>query len=101
MQVGSLVECVADFSKIEEQWNVSYPKQKEILTITNIAPHPNAELRTKEIVLLEFDEYPDIPGLCDKTEEGVDNFVELQPPMDNVLESIMMEEATIPSVVFY
>jgi hypothetical protein len=84
MKVGSLVECVADFTRSEIEWGFSYPKRGEVLTVSDISRHPNKSCDTKGIVLLNFEEYPYLVGVCDKTYRGKDNFIELQPPMDMV-----------------
>ena len=91
MQVGSLVETVGNFEDARLTWGHDYPKKGEILTVSNITKHPNAEVSKKGIILLHFEEKPNLTGLCDKTIYGEANFVELLPPMS--IEELFEEEA--------
>lgn len=90
MQIGSLVECVTDFSATRVYWKLNYPDKGDILTISNMEPH----FRYKGLTLLYFAELPDFPtGICDKTAYGEDNFRELQPPIEiDIKECFPIEE---------
>ncbi len=90
MQVGSLVETVGNFENARLTWGFDYPKKGDILTISSITKHPNVEVSKKGIVLLRFEEKPNLTGVCDKTVHGEANFVELMPPMS--LEELFKEE---------
>lgn len=92
MQVGSLVETVGDFKQVEMEWGFVYPKKGEILVVSNITEHPNNKCRKKGIILLHFDEYPKLFGICDKTYKGESNFIELQPPIEVSIENICCVE---------
>lgn len=91
MQIGSLVKCVSSFEDLRLIWKFDYPKIGDILTISNISKHPNKECSNKGIVLLSFEEKPDlIFGVCDKTVDGKVNFVEVLPPI-NLEEELKFE----------
>ncbi|MEK6829088.1 MAG: hypothetical protein AABY15_03095 [Nanoarchaeota archaeon] len=85
MQSGSIVETVGDFEEVRRQWGLPYPKKGDALTVSAVTPHPNEECRKKGIVLLSFEEIPNLPGVCDKTLSGKPNFVELSLP-DEIME---------------
>lgn len=93
MQIESLVETVGDFSQLEMEWGFTYPKKGEILVVSNITQHPNDKNRKKGIVLLHFNEYPKLFGICDKTYKGEPNFIELQPPLEVSIEKLCCVEA--------
>lgn len=82
MKVGSIVETVADFEMERIEWGLQYPKKGDVLTVSSITKHPNKQVSGKGIVLLNFEELPMLPGLCDKTIRGKDNFIELLLPDD-------------------
>lgn len=82
MQAGSLVETVGNFDSVRLFWGYNYPKKGDVLTISNLEPHHNEECRAKGIMLLYFEELPDLVGVCDKNMKDEPNFIELQPPMD-------------------
>lgn len=77
MQVGSIVETVGDFETVRMQWGLPYPKKGDVLTVMAITKHPNRDVSKKGIVLLHFEEIPNLTGVCDKTINGKPNFVEL------------------------
>ena len=81
MQIGSLVETVGDFEEIRSTWHLPYPKKGDILTISGISKHGNSSVSKKGIVLLNFEELPNLVGVCDKTIHGEPNFVEVLPPI--------------------
>lgn len=82
MRTGSIVETVANFNDLEITWGFSYPKRGDVLTISSIKRHHNASLDKKGIVLLCFEELPNLVPLCDKTLSGIPNFIELILPDD-------------------
>lgn len=92
MQIGSLVQCVTDFSHQELQTGMKYPENQEMLVICGIEEHGNADCRKKEIVLLTFEEYPDLHGICDKRIDNTPNFVELQPPAEELMHDLFSDE---------
>jgi len=67
-----------------------YPKKGDCLTVVNIAKHPNNEVSKKGIVLLYFEEIPNLLGVCDKQINGNPNFVELLLPDD--IEELLVEQ---------
>lgn len=81
MQVGSLVETVADFTEEQAIYNLPYPQKGDYLVISEIRDHHNPQCKSLGIVLLSFEELPTTPGLCDKQIDGTPNFVELLPPI--------------------
>ncbi len=80
MQIGSIVETVGNFEKIRRMWGFPYPKRGDVLTVCSIIPHSNTDVRKRGIVLLHFEELPDVPGMCDKDINGKPNFIELKLP---------------------
>lgn len=82
MEVGSLVETIGDFTELRMTWNLPYPKKGKILTVASIILHHNNHSRKKGIVLLKFEELPNLVEVCDKTINGKINFVEVLPPVD-------------------
>lgn len=82
MKVGSIVETVVNFEKERLEYGFTYPYRGDILTVSAITPHPNLENRKKGIVLLNFEELPNLIGLCDKQVNSRPNFIELLPPVD-------------------
>jgi hypothetical protein len=82
MQIGSIVETVGDFETVRMQWGFPYPKEGDVLTVMAITKHPNREVSKKGIVLLHFEEIPNLTGVCNKTINGKPNFVELLLPDD-------------------
>ncbi len=82
MQVGSIVETVGDFETVRIQWGLPYPKKGDVLTVMAITKHPNRDVSKKGIVLLHFEEIPNLTGVCDKTINDKPNFVELLLPDD-------------------
>ena len=82
MKVGSLVETVADFENLRREWGLPYPKKGDVLTVMAITKHPNNFVSRKGIVLLHFEEIPNLHGVCDKQVTGKPNFLELQLPDD-------------------
>ena len=89
MQEGSLVVALTSFDEVKREWPaLPFPNKGDILTICDIRPHPNAEIRALGIVLLFFDELEGSPGICDKTVEGEWNFAEIQPPMEINIEEL-------------
>jgi hypothetical protein len=82
MEIGSLVETVGDFTRVQIEWGFGYPKKGELLVVSDITKHPNKQMDKKGIVLLNFYEYPNLVGVCDKTYQGKYNFLELQKPMN-------------------
>jgi hypothetical protein len=82
MQVGSIVETVGDFEELRKIWNLPYPKKGDGLTVKAIFKHPSKETSKKGIVLLHFEEIPELPGICDKDINGKPNFIELLLPDD-------------------
>jgi len=85
MQIESIVETVGDFETVRMQWGLPYPKKGDVLTVMAITKHPNSDVSKKGIVLLHFEEIPNLTGVCDKTINGKSNFVELLLP-DNIEE---------------
>jgi hypothetical protein len=97
MQVDSLVKVETDFTEQQLRHpDIDYPVKDTIITVSNISPHPNKEVRDLGIVLLEFYEHPDGIPLCDKTVNGDHNFVELQPPMQSVIHELMSNAISEP-----
>lgn len=95
MQVDSLVKVEADFSEQQLHWpDIEYPVKDSVITVSNISPHPDKQTRDLGIVLLEFHEYPNTPGLCDKTINGEHNFIEVQPPMKAVIHELINQPST-------
>lgn len=92
MQIGSLIQCVTDFSELEKIYGIEYPKDKEMLVVSGIEEHPQPDVRKKGIHVLHFEEYPDHPGCCDKRIDDTNNFVELQPPGDLFMSELFPEE---------
>lgn len=82
MQIGSIVETVGDFEDVRREWGLPYPKKGDVLTVMGITKHPNKDVSRKGIVLLHFDEIPNLTGVCDKQINGKPNFVELLLPDD-------------------
>lgn len=82
MQIGSIVETVGDFEQLRIEWGLPYPKNGDVLTICAITKHPNPKANKKGIVLLHFEEIPNLVGVCDKKVDGNPNFVELMLPDD-------------------
>jgi hypothetical protein len=82
MQIGSIVETVGNFETERKNWGLPYPKTGEVLTVMAITKHPNKDVSRKGIVLLHFEEIPNLTGICDKTIQGKLNFVELLLPDD-------------------
>ena len=82
MQIGSIVEMVGNFETERKNWGWPYPKTGDVLTVMAITKHPNADVSKKGIVLLHFEEIPNLVGICDKTIQGKPNFVELILPGD-------------------
>lgn len=80
MEIGSIVETVGDFEEIRGVWGLPYPKKGDVLTISGITKHANRKVDRKGIVLLHFEEIPNLPGICDKQINGEPNFVELLLP---------------------
>ena len=78
MQIGSIVETVGDFEQVRREWGLPYPKKGDVLTVMAITKHPNIEVSRMGIVLLHFEEIPNLTGVCDKTVNGKPNFVELR-----------------------
>jgi len=78
MRVGSIVQTTNGFKKERAYWGFSYPKKGDVLTISAITPHANPNVNKKGIVLLYFEETPNLIGLCDKTVNGNPNFIELK-----------------------
>mgnify|MGYP001573299130 CR=1 FL=1 len=85
METGSIVETVGDFEEVRRQWRLQYPKRGDVLTVSAVTPHPDAECRRKGIVLLYFEEIPGLTGISDKKIDGTPNFVELRLP-DEIME---------------
>jgi len=77
MQVGSIVEVVANFEHLRRTWGIPYPKKGDVLTISGITKHPNKKARENNIVLLSFEETPFLIGICDKKFDSTPNFIEL------------------------
>jgi hypothetical protein len=82
MEIGSIVETVADFEDLRRIWGFAYPKKGEVLTVASITRHPSTLPRRQGIVLLTFEETPNLVGLSDKTINGDVNFLELLLPED-------------------
>ena len=80
MRVGSIVETVGCFEEVRREWKLPYPKKGDVLTVSAVTPHHNADCRKKGIVLLHFEEIPNLPGVCDKTIDNKPNFLELIIP---------------------
>lgn len=80
MKVGSIVQTVANFETLRAIWGLPYPKVGDVLTVCAITQHPNNEVSKKGIVLLHFEELPNLTGLCDKEVSGKPNFIELMLP---------------------
>ncbi len=91
MKVGSIVETVGDFEELRRTWGFPYPKKGEVLTISAITPHPNKSMRKLGIVLLNFEEIPNLTGVSDKTMHNDPNFVELRLP-DEIYELLKCKE---------
>ena len=91
MKEGSKVLTVNSFEDVRTLWGYPYPRLGDILTVSSVTPHPNPQMRNRGIVLLNFEELPTLTGVCDKTSNGVQNFIELQTKEDidfNVDEAI-------------
>ena len=82
MKIGSIVETVGDFSEERKVWGLDYPYIGDVLTVSFIEEHPNDEVREAGIVLLHFEELPNLIGLCDRTYDNKPNFLELTLPDD-------------------
>ncbi len=80
MKKGSIVQAVVGFEVVRQQWGYSYPKKGDILTVSEVAKHPNPKVSKAGIVLLYFEELPNMIGICDKTINGCPNFLELHLP---------------------
>jgi len=93
MKIGSIVETVGDFEELRLMYGFPYPKKGDPLTIRSIEEHPNPDVRSRGIVLLYFEEIPDLVGVCDKSISGKPNFLELLLPDDirNLLENPLEE----------
>lgn len=87
MKIGSTVKTVTSFERMP-LYGKMYPKLGEILTVSDIQPHPNPECLRCGMQLLSFEEKPDIPGICDRRFSGQLNFVEMLPPMTIDVEKI-------------
>ena len=90
MKAGSKVETVSDFSYLRSEWDLPYPSKGDILTVSSITPHHKKDIRDKGIVLLTFEELPDLVPVCDKDFNGNPNFIELVM-FDDVLKDIEKE----------
>lgn len=77
MRVGSIVEVVGNFEESRLVWGLPYPKKGEVLTVSFVTEHPTPNVRNKGIVLLTFEELPNMIGICSMTFDGKPNFVEL------------------------
>ena len=77
MRIGSIVETVADFTEVSKVWGYNYPDKGQLLTIRLIEDHPVPDVAALGIVLLYFEELPDLVGVCNKKADGIPNFVEL------------------------
>lgn len=82
MKIGSIVETVGDFEDVRREWGLPYPKKGDVLTVSSITEHPHISVRKKGIVLLNFEEIPNLIGVCDKKVNGSPNFIELSLPND-------------------
>jgi hypothetical protein len=82
MQIGSLVETVADFTEERNTYRLPYPNKGDMLVVSDMKDHNNAECRKHGIVLLFFEEIPNMIGICDKQMDGTPNFIELMPPIE-------------------
>lgn len=93
MKAGSIVETVADFEDLRRIWGFPYPNKGDILTVRFIEEHPLPELRYKGVILLHFEEIPNLIGVCDKEESGKPNFIELllHPDIQEALECQLEE----------
>lgn len=78
MNIGDLVQTVGNFESLRKIYKFPYPKIGDILTISKIESHPNYSLRKDGIILLFFEELPDLVGVCDKTIENIPNFVKIE-----------------------
>lgn len=85
MEIGSIVETVADFESERRYWGLPYPKKGRVLTVSSISKHPVEDVSRLGIVLLTFEEIPNLKQICDKKVNGEPNFIELILP-DDILE---------------
>lgn len=94
MRVGSIVETVGDFEEVRNLWGFPYPKKGDVLVVSAVVRHPNDNVARRGIVLLYFEELPNLTGVCDKTIDGKPNFIELVLPddMDETLQELLREE---------
>jgi hypothetical protein len=100
MKAGSIVQTVGNFEQVRREWGLPYPKLGDALTVSAITSHPNKEVRAAGIVLLHFEEIPNLTGVCDKTIHGKINFIEIMLPDD--IEEILsapIEETNIKQTV--
>lgn len=95
MQVGSIVKTVTNFDDVRNEWKLNYPHYGDILTVSDIQPHPNEEMHRIGAVLLSFEEKPDLPGISDIKIDKEPNFIELLPPMDISALLEIPESATV------
>ena len=82
MNKGSLVKTLADFTELSKIWNFEYPKQGSVLTVASAIPHHNVSCRKKGILLLTFEEYPNLVPISHKTVTDVYNFIEIIPTIE-------------------
>lgn len=94
MKIGGLVETVANFEELRELYGFPYPKKGDVLTVSDISRHPNRSVSRKGIVLLSFEELPELMGVCDRKVNGDWNFRELVVP-DDLLEEVLELEFTL------
>lgn len=105
MKVGSTVETKADFSEERTTWGLPYPKKGDLLTISYMQPHHNPHARRLGIVLLKFEELPNLIPISHKTIHNKINFVEVLPPMnmqeavDEVLSERLQPEPLVHHLV--
>lgn len=77
MKIGDTVKTVNDFHDVGDIWGYKYPNVGDVLTISNIEPHPNKKLKNLGISLLRFVELPNLPGVCDKNKWNIPLFTKL------------------------
>lgn len=96
MKTGSLVKCVTNsFDELRRLYGFDYPVKNEILTVSDVSPHPVIACRRLGIVLLQFEDKPALCQVCDKDIHGNIHFIELLPPIEfeKELEQLTLTQA--------
>lgn len=78
IKIGDKVKTVGDFEELRKIYGFPYPKKDDILTVKEVTKHPVQAVGEMGIVMLYFEELPDLLGVCDKQVDDTPNFIKVE-----------------------